>query len=159
MTTGASRYPPRPDLRASDAERERVAAFLRDQSLEGRLTTDELDERLGRAYRAVTVRELRELVVDLPGSPLGPPQRGRPAPPALRRSPNLAPPALAACVVLMAPWLLGVAASVVLAMGIAFVAVVFALAFVLAPVMLIALAVLAVARRHLRSSWGRPHPW
>ena len=158
MTTGAYRYPPRPELRASDAERERVAAFLRDQSLEGRLTTDELDERLGRAYRAVTVRELRELVVDLPGSPLGP-QRGRPAPPGLRRSPNLAPPALAACVVLMAPWLLGVAASVVLAMGIAFVAVVFALAFVLAPVMLIALAVLAVARRHLRSSWGRPHPW
>jgi len=159
MTTGASRYPPRPELRASDAERERVAAFLRDQSLEGRLTTDELDERLGRAYRAMTVRELHELVVDLPGSPLWRPPRRRPAPPAVRRSPNLAPLAIAACVVLVAPWLLGVAASVVLAMGIAFVAVLFALALVLAPVMLIALAVVAVARRHLRRSWGPPHPW
>ena len=157
MTTGASRYPPRPDLRASDAERERVAAFLRDQSLEGRLTTDELDERVGRAYRAVTVGDLHELVVDLPGSPLWRPPR--PSPSAVRRSPNLAPLAIAACGVLMAPWLLGVAASVVFAMGVAFVAVLFALAFVLAPVMLIALAVLAVARRHLRSSWGRPHPW
>jgi hypothetical protein len=158
MTTGAYRYPPRPELRASDAERERVAAFLRDQSLQGRLTTDELDERLGRAYRAVTVRELHELVIDLPGSPLSRPPRGRPAPPAVRRSPNLAPLAIAACVVLVAPWLLGIAASVV-AIGIAFVAVLFALAFVLAPVMLIALAVLAAARRHARRSWGSPHPW
>src|SRR5215216_3492823 len=118
MTSGASRYPHRPELRASDAERERV----------------------GRAYRAVTVRELHELVVDLPGAPLWRPPRGRPAPPAVRRSPNLAPLAIAACVVLAAPWLLGVAAAVVLAIGIAFVAVLFALAFVLAPVMLIALA-------------------
>jgi hypothetical protein len=159
MTTGASGYPPRPELRASDAERERVAAFLRDQSLVGRLTTDELDERLGRAYGAVTVRELDELIVDLPGSPLGRPPRRRPAPSAVRRSPDLAPLALAACAVLAAPWLLGVAASVVLAMGIAFVAVLFALAFVMAPIMLIALAVVAAARRHVRSSWGRPHPW
>jgi hypothetical protein len=159
MTAGAHWCPPRPELRASDAERERVAAFLRHHSLEGRLTTDELDERLGRAYRAVTVGELDELVVDLPGSPLWRPPRGRPAPPAVRPSPNLAPLAIAACVVLVAPWLLGVATSIVLALGIAFVAVLFALAFVLAPVMLIVLAVVVAVRRHLRRSWGPPHPW
>jgi len=156
MSTGtSSSSAPRPELRASDAERERVATFLRDQWLEGRLTADELDERLGRAYRAVTVRELQDLVVDLPRSLLW----SRPSPPAVRRSPNLTPLAIAACIVLLAPWLLGVAASVVFAMGVAFVAVLFALAFVFGPVVLIALAVVAAARRHRRPSWGPPHPW
>jgi hypothetical protein len=155
MSTGTSSSAPRPELRASDAERERMATFLRDQWLEGRLTADELDERLGRAYRAVTVRELQGLVVDLPRSPLW----SRPSPPAVRRSPNLAPLAIAVCIVLAAPWMLGVAASVVFAMGVAFVAVLFALAFVFGPVVLIALAVVAAARRHRRASWGPPHPW
>jgi hypothetical protein len=54
------------DMRTSDAERQRVADFLRDCCAEGRLTPDELEERLDRAYRARTQGELRELAADLP---------------------------------------------------------------------------------------------
>ena len=54
------------ELRASDAERERVVDFLRENSLVGRLTHDELDERIGLAYAAVTRGDLERLLVDLP---------------------------------------------------------------------------------------------
>ena len=57
------------DLRASDAERERVVAHLRAQAGEGRLTVDELDERLGRAYAVKTRSELAALTTDLPRPP------------------------------------------------------------------------------------------
>jgi Domain of unknown function (DUF1707) len=59
----------RPELRASDAERERTVEHLRDQALVGRLTVDELDERCARAYGARYVSELAELVSDLPARP------------------------------------------------------------------------------------------
>jgi Domain of unknown function (DUF1707)/2TM domain len=55
-----------PDIRASDAERERVAELLRDHAAEGRLGVDELDERLRRAYAARTRSELDGLTADLP---------------------------------------------------------------------------------------------
>ncbi len=55
-----------PDVRASDAERERTVEHLRDHALAGRLTVDELDERCARAYAAITVSELTELLADLP---------------------------------------------------------------------------------------------
>ena len=45
-------------LRASDAERERTATLLREHSAAGRLTPEELDERLDAAYAARTVGEL-----------------------------------------------------------------------------------------------------
>jgi Domain of unknown function (DUF1707)/Cell wall-active antibiotics response 4TMS YvqF len=57
--------PPAPQLRASDADRERVADQLRQASGEGRLTVDELDERLSRCYAAKTVAELVELTSDV----------------------------------------------------------------------------------------------
>ena len=47
-----------PDLRASDAEREHHAELLREHAAQGRLTVDELDERLDRVYAARTVGEL-----------------------------------------------------------------------------------------------------
>jgi hypothetical protein len=53
-------------LRASDADRERVAVSLRDHAVAGRLTTDELDDRTGRALAARTRGELRALMTDLP---------------------------------------------------------------------------------------------
>jgi Domain of unknown function (DUF1707) len=53
-------------LRASDADRERVAVSLRDHAVAGRLTTDELDARTGRAFAARTLRELDALLADLP---------------------------------------------------------------------------------------------
>ncbi|KUJ66251.1 hypothetical protein ACZ90_39425 [Streptomyces albus subsp. albus] len=55
-----------PDMRASDAERERVADALRDGVAEGRLTMEEFEERLDAAYRARTHGELEPLVRDLP---------------------------------------------------------------------------------------------
>jgi hypothetical protein len=56
---------PLPVLRASDVERERAAEQLRDAAGEGRLTVEELDERLTRCYSAKTVAELAELTVDV----------------------------------------------------------------------------------------------
>jgi len=55
-----------PEIRASDVDRERVAVELRGHMAEGRLTLDELSERLDAAYRARTVGELEELTRDLP---------------------------------------------------------------------------------------------
>ena len=42
------------DTRASDAERDRAADALRQHHADGRLSTDELEERTGRAYAATT---------------------------------------------------------------------------------------------------------
>ena len=54
-------------LRASDADRDRVAEVLRAAAADGRLTLDELDERLDRLYAARTYGELDPVVEDLPG--------------------------------------------------------------------------------------------
>jgi Domain of unknown function (DUF1707) len=54
-----------PELRASDAERERTAEVLRRAAGEGRLTIDEFDERLDAAYAARTRSELERLVADV----------------------------------------------------------------------------------------------
>jgi hypothetical protein len=56
---------PLPTLRASDIERERAADQLREAAGDGRLTVDELDDRLTRCYGAKTVAELAELTVDV----------------------------------------------------------------------------------------------
>jgi hypothetical protein len=56
---------PLPELRASDVERERAADQLRRAAGDGRLTVDELDERLTRCYGARTVGELAALTVDI----------------------------------------------------------------------------------------------
>lgn len=57
---------PQPHLRAADADRAAVAAVLGEHMSAGRLTVDEFDERLTRAYAARTFGELDELVADLP---------------------------------------------------------------------------------------------
>jgi hypothetical protein len=53
-------------VRAADAERERAADVLRQHHADGRLTTDELEERTARAYAATTLGDLDELFDDLP---------------------------------------------------------------------------------------------
>lgn len=53
-------------LRASDADRERVAKILHDAMAEGRLSLTELDERLQAAYAAKTLGDLVPLTEDLP---------------------------------------------------------------------------------------------
>jgi hypothetical protein len=67
-------------MRASDAEREAVTARLRDHYAEGRLTHDELDERVSAALSAKTFGELRTLTTDLPGpAPVPPRATARPS--------------------------------------------------------------------------------
>jgi hypothetical protein len=59
-----SRPGPR-DLRASDADRERVIALLNEAAADGRLTLGEHAERAERAYSARTLGELAALTTDL----------------------------------------------------------------------------------------------
>jgi hypothetical protein len=60
------RMPSDPKLRASDADRERTAALLREHLAAGRLTAEEFQERLDAAYAAKTLGQLDELLADLP---------------------------------------------------------------------------------------------
>jgi hypothetical protein len=57
-----------PDLRASDADRDRVIDVLRAATADGRLTADEFNERMEAALSSRTFRELAPLTADL-GSP------------------------------------------------------------------------------------------
>ena len=57
----------RATLRASDADRERIAERLRHAAGEGRLLAEELEERLEATFAARTYGELDAVVADLPG--------------------------------------------------------------------------------------------
>ena len=57
-----------PELRASHADRDRIAEQLRVAAGDGRLTMEELDERLEKALSARTGSELAILVTDLPAA-------------------------------------------------------------------------------------------
>ncbi|MEV6960174.1 DUF1707 domain-containing protein [Streptomyces sp. NPDC051207] len=70
------------DLRASDAERDRVADILREALAEGRLTAEEHAERVEGVLSAKTVGELEVFVRDLPVA------HGRPSAPAWSPAPN-----------------------------------------------------------------------
>lgn len=59
----------RRDLRVSDAEREAVVDSLRHHAGEGRLTVDELTQRVEQAYGARTIGELEAVQRDLPRTP------------------------------------------------------------------------------------------
>lgn len=67
----------RPDLRASDADRERVVRCLERHTSAGRLSLDEHADRVERTMYARTHGELAAVLADLPaepdGSALGPP--------------------------------------------------------------------------------------
>ena len=60
--------------RASDSEREQTVVRLREAAAEGRLTVEELDQRIDAAYAATTRDELESLTADLPA---GAPPSGR----------------------------------------------------------------------------------
>ncbi|MBO0825614.1 MAG: DUF1707 domain-containing protein [Actinobacteria bacterium] len=87
-------------MRISDADRERVTARLRDHFAEGRLTQEELDERITAALNAKTFGDLRGIMADLPEpQPVGP--HPGPVPPTwsgrpvyYRRGPRFLPVAL-----------------------------------------------------------------
>jgi Domain of unknown function (DUF1707) len=55
-----------PRIRASDADRDRTTALLREHHAAGRLTAAEFDERMTAALSATTLGELDELMADLP---------------------------------------------------------------------------------------------
>ncbi|MEV3989360.1 DUF1707 domain-containing protein [Streptomyces sp. NPDC049837] len=57
-----------PAIRASDADRDRIADILRDALAEGRIDAEEHGERVEAAYRAKTLGELEPLVRDLPAA-------------------------------------------------------------------------------------------
>jgi Domain of unknown function (DUF1707) len=88
-------------IRISDADRERVTARLREHFAEGRLNSEELDERISAALAAKTYGDLRRVMADLP-DPAPVPPSGRQAPPwayrpgfvTWRRGPRLLPLAI-----------------------------------------------------------------
>lgn len=100
-------------IRISDADREQVVARLRDHFAEGRLTQDELDERVAAALSAKTAGDLRRVMADLPGpAPVPPPSW--PGPPSAggqwgggpwlvyrRRRPRILPLALLALIAVL----------------------------------------------------------
>ncbi|MEU9604833.1 DUF1707 domain-containing protein [Streptomyces sp. NPDC048057] len=57
---------PSDSMRASDADRDRIADILRDALAEGRLDAEEHSERIDAVYRAKTLGELQPIVQDLP---------------------------------------------------------------------------------------------
>jgi Domain of unknown function (DUF1707) len=59
---------PSPVMRASDADRERVAERLRTALGEGRLTLEEFDVRVADVYAARTYGDLSAVTADLPSS-------------------------------------------------------------------------------------------
>jgi hypothetical protein len=67
--------PDHADLRASDEQRDRAAAEIREHFAAGRLTDDELSDRVQAVYSARTVGELNALMADLPKLPASPAQR------------------------------------------------------------------------------------
>jgi hypothetical protein len=95
-------------IRISDADREQVVARLREHFAEGRLTSDELDERIAAALSAKTAGDLRRVMADLPGpAPVpppswpGPPWAGGPWVVYRRRRPRILPLALLALIAVL----------------------------------------------------------
>ncbi len=67
-------------IRASDADRDRVTGRLREHFADGRLSSDELDERISAALQAKTFGDLRQVMTDLPEPGLVPRAAQRPHP-------------------------------------------------------------------------------
>jgi hypothetical protein len=80
-----------PEMRASDADRDRVAAALREHCAQGRIDVEELDERLEGVYGARTLGELQRVTDDLPEEDMYelPVPASRRSTPARRRSAEL----------------------------------------------------------------------
>ena len=136
-------------IRISDADRERVTSRLREHYAEGRLSSEELDERVTAALNAKTFGDLRGVMADLPDPDLAQPQAG-PMPPlgvpprvVVHRGPRLLPLLLIAFI-----------AAVVLP-GAGFVLVAFLKVVLLIWLATMVLGIFAAARfrRHVRRYW------
>jgi len=62
--------PQNPDMRASDRDRDEYAEILRENYAQGRLTQEELNERLDAVYATRTLGGLQRLTADLPAQDL-----------------------------------------------------------------------------------------
>jgi hypothetical protein len=98
----------RPDMRVSDRDRQAAAERLRLAMGEGRLDLLEYDDRLAKAYAAVTYGDLQPLFSDLPpagemAQPVAPPA------PALRPAPRPTPSAARLPTALKVLWTIWVA--------------------------------------------------
>ena len=130
VTIGPYQVTPRSELRIGTAEREQAARLLGQHLSAGRLELSEFDERVKAAYGARTERELAALFIDLPDS--GPRDgRGRSG---RRRKPR-------------SPYLLALFAAAALAVVAVFAA--------FPPLFVLALVLLALRVRRLRSGPGR----
>ncbi len=74
MITSTRSYPGA-NIRVSDADRDAVLAELSEHFQAGRLTSEELDERTGRALTARTGQDLAAIMADLPATGAVPPQQ------------------------------------------------------------------------------------
>lgn len=144
-------------IRASDADRERIAARLREHYAEGRLTREELDERISAALGARTYGDLRGVMADLPEPGMFPQPGGWPVPvpprPVMVRT---RPPILPLVFLLLFLTLLLPGSGWIL-FGFFQVFLVFALAATGA-----AIFAASRARRRIRRQWqqhGTPGPW
>jgi hypothetical protein len=151
------------ELRASDAERERVVAFLREHALLGRLTDDELEDRIGLAYAAVTVGDLEGLIGDLPRASR--PAVARPSAPrrtaAVRRQHHHGPPPALIGVGIGALLISGAgvaALGLIVAVAAALIIAVFAASLVLGPILLVVLLIIGATKRHHRRPPARFRP-
>jgi hypothetical protein len=134
------------ELRASDAERERVVDFLREHALLGRLADDELEERIGLAYASKTVGDLERLIADLPRASRQP----APKPRFVAAKQRSGPSPLLIAGGIGALLLTGIPIAIIavaFALVVAVLATVFALSVVLGPILLIALVIVLAAKR------------
>lgn len=95
-------------IRVSDADREHVADRLREHFAQGRLSSEELDERISATLSAKTFGDLRGVMADLPEPALVPPRAnwhaaaaGRPRV-VVRRGPRILPLAFIALIAALA---------------------------------------------------------
>ena len=104
----------RPLMLASTADRDRAIGVLKSSFLEGRLTKDELEQRVGEVLTARLFPEVMALTSDLPVGPFGrlPAHPATPAPP---RTSRLAVAAVACAAVV--PWTAGISAVPAIVLG------------------------------------------
>ena len=95
----------RNDIRVSDAERDSAAAELREHFIQGRLTLDELEERLDAAFAAKRWRDLDGVMTDLPRIPAARREAAAPAWP----GPVARYAAVAILAIMLVGWLLAAA--------------------------------------------------
>jgi Domain of unknown function (DUF1707)/Domain of unknown function (DUF4190) len=99
---------------ASTADRDRAIGVLKASFVEGRLTKDELELRVGQVLTARLFPDVMALICDLPAGPFGR-MPAHPATPAPRRTSRLAVAALVCAAA--APWTIGISAVPAIVLG------------------------------------------